>query len=75
MMKVHVNVLGDVHKDGPEENSPAGQVDTELVFFTGTSRSAVAFVKAVDGEGKALDEILLQINDKGRLTLHRKREI
>lgn len=69
-MKIRMNVIAEPL---PEESGFPG-VPVRPVFFTGNSKSAVAFIKVLDSDGKQTDEVLLQVNAKGRLSIARRRE-
>ena len=63
-MKLEIRALG-----------PKSEVlDVELEFWGQGSKAGVAFLTSRDGQGKAIDRVLLQVNAKGQISIGKKRE-
>ncbi len=74
-MIVSMDIVGDIKGDTGDGLQQPRKLVIEPTFYTGNKKSAVSFIKAVDKDGKAVDEIMLQVNDEGKLTLARKRDV
>lgn len=73
-MIVSLSIVGHIQdRNAKDPRAPLG-VDVRPTFYTGNKRSAVSFIQSTDSNGAVLDEIMLQVNDEGRLTIARKRE-
>ncbi len=74
-MKVSMDIVGDITGESGNGLHKARNLVIEPTFYTGNKKSAVSFIKAVDKEGKAIDEVMLQVNDDGKLSIARKRDV
>ena len=74
-MKVSLDIVGAVTGESGHELDKDRKMEVETTFYTGNKKSAVAFIRTVDTAGVPVDEVLLQVNDDGKLSLARKREV
>ena len=74
-MKVSLDIVGDVEGESGEGLHGPRSMLIKPTFYTGNKKSAVSFIRSTDGEGAVLDEIMLQVNDEGKLTIARKRDV
>ena len=74
-MIVSMDIVGDIKVEGDEDTHKARNLMIQPTFYTGNKKSAVSFIRAIDADGKAIDEVMLQVNDEGRLSIARKRDV
>ncbi len=72
-MRVLMDIVCDITNEDGGGGGVHRNVTIEPTFYTGNRRAAVAFIKSMDGD-EVKDEILLQVNGEGKLTIARKRD-
>lgn len=68
-MELHINLLGANATMAPESNQ--GSVDLE--FWGRGNKSGAAILDVRDSEGNIIDRVLVQISDRGKIAIARKR--